>query len=54
MGSNLLMLLGLPDMSEFENRDSSLCYEFYVSKAFHTPCFTKSTDTELLIIHASN
>ena len=41
MGSNLFILLGLADMSEFENRDSSLWYEFYVSKAFNTPCFKK-------------
>ena len=53
MGANLFILLGLADMSEFENRDSSSWYEFYVSKAFNTPCF-KSTDTELQIIHASN
>ena len=26
MGSNLFILSGLPDMSEFENLDSSLCY----------------------------
>ena len=41
MGANLFKLLGLPDMSEFENRDSGLWHEFYVSKAFNTPCFKK-------------
>ena len=41
MGANLFILLGLADMSEFENRDSSSWYEFYVSKAFNTPCFKK-------------
>ena len=53
MGSDLSILLGLPDMSEFENRYSSLCYEFMYLKPL-TRRALKSTDTELQIIHASN